>query len=248
MCVVEGGEERQEIQHQNSHHPPSQGHRCPPPLQSALNDAATNNWPILLLFPGPDAIDVNDAATSTPPALAAGLPPGGTHAHPHYLLIVIDGTWRHAKQLFTAAAPFLLRGGGEGRGPAVRVGLPIGQAAAPTTPPTTRNLCTETGTITLFKEPMPGCMTTSEAVARAVGVLEPPAEDGSPCPAAAAILAALHAVVDAQKRHDPAVIARCGGGGEAVTRAKARFGFRSAPPSDRVVQATPWKVEGGRRE
>lgn len=43
-----------------------------------------------------------------------------------------------------------------------------------------------------------------EAIARALAELEP-----SPAPAAA-VLSALNAVVDSQKRHDPAVRARCG--------------------------------------
>lgn len=50
--------------------------------------------------------------------------------------------------------------------------------------------------------------TFQEAIARALAELEP-----SPAPAAA-VLSALNAVVDSQKRHDPAVRARCGLGEE----------------------------------
>lgn len=190
---------------------------------------------------------MGDAAAGTAAATAAGVPPGGTHAAARYVLIVIDGTWRHAKQLFTSVAPHVLRPGG----PATRVGLPIGNDANPAVAAGGRNVCTETGTITLFKEPMPGCMTTAEAVARALAVLEPPmVESGAPetqatdtplHPAAAAILAGLHAVVDNQKAHDPAVTQRCGGGGEALTRTKSRFGFRTAPPNGATPTPAPWK-------
>ena len=111
----------------------------------------------------------------------------------------------------------------------------------------TRNICADTRTIALFKEPFEGCMTTAvrvfdfcacffsflhffrfaralsfsfslassfpkqknlpqtqEAIARALAELEP-----TQAPAAA-VLSALNAVVDSQKRHDPAVRARCG--------------------------------------
>lgn len=205
---------------------PSQGHRTPPALAAALADAAARALPVLILFPGPDAVDAVDAGVGGPAAVAAGLPAGGTRGGcDEYVLIVVDGTWRHAKQLFTAVAPHLL----PPAGPAVRVGLPIGEGAAGAVAAGGRNVCAETGTITLFREPHPGCMTTAEAVARALIALEP---EG--CGAGDAILAGLHAVVDAQKAHDPAVVARCGGGGTAVTPARAKFGFRR-PPSNAVA-------------
>lgn len=119
--------------------------------------------------------------------------------------------------------------------------LPIGVAAADVAGAgERRNVCAETKTVALFKEPHAGCMTTAEAAARALSRLEP-----SPAPSHA-ILAALHAVVDRQKAHDPAVAARCGAaGGEGLVRGRTRFGFRNPPRSAVQPQATPWRTGGG---
>ena len=215
------------------------GARCPPALRAALDDAEANDTPILLLFPGPDSVDCADAAAGARAAVAAGLPPSGILNHPSpYLLIIVDGTWRHGRQLFTAAAPWLLPPAGR----AVRVSLPIGDDAADVaTLEESRNVCADTKTVALFKEPHAGCMTTAEAVTRALTHFEP-----SRAPADA-VLAALHAVVDRQKAHDPAVAARCGVEGAAgLTSARSRFGFRNPPRSVAPAQATPWK--GGEEE
>jgi DTW domain-containing protein YfiP len=210
-----------------------------PLITAALDDAEVNDTPILLLFPGPDSVDCADAAAGALAAVAAGLPPSGILNHPSpYLLIIVDGTWRHGRQLFTAAAPWLLPPAGR----AVRVSLPIGDDAADVaTLEESRNVCADTKTVALFKEPHAGCMTTAEAVARALTHFEP-----SRAPADA-VLAALHAVVDRQKAHDPAVAARCGVEGAAgLTSARSRFGFRNPPRSVAPAQATPWK--GGEEE
>ena len=336
------------------------GERCPPCLREAMEEAEEKKIPVLLMFPGPGAMDVKDVAergiprwvvegrseeeeeggagekeTTTAeakteaeaPPLAFGPVRGG-----EYILVAVDGTWHQGKQMFRVSsfcfyfvaffssekkkrtfdahhffvshshsfslslllsslspsqkqdlAPWFLAP----RGPAIRIQLPIGDAAEDlseeaaaavaraeeerrraaasaatgkvngagggggdgnsTAPPApagvTRNICADTRTIALFKEPFEGCMTTAvresfffwggrvfffifsicsllliffffsfspskknpqEAIARALAELEP-----TQAPAAA-VLSALNAVVDSQKRHDPAVRARCG--------------------------------------
>ncbi|KAF7147213.1 hypothetical protein RHSIM_Rhsim03G0024700 [Rhododendron simsii] len=75
-----------------------------------------------------------------------------------YVLIAFDGTWKHAKEMAQASLPFLSKF-------AVRVCLDY-------------DVGIEGGTIfdselVLRKEPFSGCMSTMEAIARALCVLEP---------------------------------------------------------------------------
>lgn len=75
-----------------------------------------------------------------------------------YVLIAFDGTWKHAKEMVQASLPFLSKF-------AVRVCLDY-------------DVGIEGGTIfdselILRKEPFSGCMSTMEAIARALCVLEP---------------------------------------------------------------------------
>ncbi|XP_057982089.1 tRNA-uridine aminocarboxypropyltransferase A isoform X2 [Malania oleifera] len=74
------------------------------------------------------------------------------------VLILFDGTWKHAKEMVTASEPFLSKF-------AIRVSLECDESV-------------EGGSIydsdlILRKEPFGGCMSTMEAVARALRVLEP---------------------------------------------------------------------------
>lgn len=74
----------------------------------------------------------------------------------------------------------------------------------------------------LLMEPMPGCVTTCEAVARAVGLLEP---QGSRVQEA--LLKPLAMVAALQAQWDPAVRARVQGEGAQYTTGKRRFGMGS---------------------
>ncbi|KAH7853933.1 hypothetical protein Vadar_008256 [Vaccinium darrowii] len=75
-----------------------------------------------------------------------------------YVLIAFDGTWKHAKEMVQASLPFLSKF-------AIRVCLEF-------------DIGIEGGSIfdselILRKEPFSGCMSTMEAIARALCVLEP---------------------------------------------------------------------------
>ncbi|KAF0911627.1 hypothetical protein E2562_011244 [Oryza meyeriana var. granulata] len=101
--------------------------------------------PALLLFPWPDAADLASWCRSTPPA-----------ARPNPTLLLLDGTWKQAKKMHAAGLPFLSF--------AVPVSLPID--------------CGVDGDsmfeseLVVRKEPHKGCMSTMEAVGRALQLLE----------------------------------------------------------------------------
>lgn len=103
---------------------------------------------------GPDALpfgEVNQVYSSLDDAGREGL-----------VLIVFDGTWKHAKEMVAASRSFLSKF-------AVQVCLDFDSS-------------TDGGTIfdselILRKEPFAGCMSTMEAVARCLRVLEPDGAD-----------------------------------------------------------------------
>ena len=99
------------------------------------------------------------------------------------MLIVFDGTWTHAAEMVKASMPFI---GAFAR----RVSLAGGRDR------TAEGASMFESDLALRKEPHRGCMSSAEAVARALGALEPLGWRGE-----AAILAAVRAVVSAQMEH-----------------------------------------------
>ncbi|KAH7855818.1 hypothetical protein Vadar_029360 [Vaccinium darrowii] len=124
------------------------------PFLDSLYNAAVENpsqpFRALYLFPGTDsspAIDISKCQSSLRDSSIS-----------NYVLIAFDGTWKHAKEMVQASLPFLSKF-------AIRVCLEF-------------DIGIEGGTIfdselILRKEPFSGCMSTMEAIARALCVLEP---------------------------------------------------------------------------
>ncbi|PSS01803.1 DTW domain-containing protein [Actinidia chinensis var. chinensis] len=124
-----------------------------PLLDSLYNSAVENpSQPLraIYLFPGTDsspAIEISRWQSSL-----------DDYDISNYVLIAFDGTWKHAKEMVHASLPFLSKF-------AIRVCLDY-------------DVGIDGGTIfdsdlILRKEPFSGCMSTMEAIARALRVLEP---------------------------------------------------------------------------
>lgn len=122
------------------------------PSSSPLLDPLPSS-PILFLFPSFDssapALNIESWAADTPPALRS-----------EPVLVVFDATWRHAKEMVAASMPFLSRF-------SIQVQIGDGCDTGSEGPSTF-----ESGFV-LRKEPWKGCLSTIEAVARALRVLEP---------------------------------------------------------------------------
>ncbi|KAL2320745.1 hypothetical protein Fmac_029714 [Flemingia macrophylla] len=120
----------------------------PPPSPPAASAPASppprRLSPALYLFPATPATDLSALRPSH-------LPPG-------LLLIAFDATWNHAREMLKASEPFLSSF-------ATRVSLPVDESLAGGT--------IFDSDLILRKEPYAGCVTTMEAVARALRVLEP---------------------------------------------------------------------------
>lgn len=137
-------------------------------LLDSLYRNATDRPSAVFLFPG--GRDLSLFATEAGP-----LPS---------VLVVFDGTWRQAKEMVAASAPFLERF-------AVRVSL--GGCDPGVEGPSMFE-----SELVLRKEPFQGCMSTMEAVARALRVMEP---SGKGAEAEATLLLLLRAMVGFQARH-----------------------------------------------
>uniref|UniRef100_J3N5Y8 tRNA-uridine aminocarboxypropyltransferase n=1 Tax=Oryza brachyantha TaxID=4533 RepID=J3N5Y8_ORYBR len=134
--------------------------------------ARSPSSPVLLLFPSPDAADLASWCRSTPPA---------ARANP--TLLLLDGTWKQAKEMHAASLPFLSSF-------VVPVSLPVD--------------CGVDGDsmfeseLVVRKGPHKGCMSTMEAVARALRLLEP---EGSGAEIEQAMVEVLQAMVAFQAKH-----------------------------------------------
>ncbi|CAL8464563.1 g4098 [Coccomyxa elongata] len=187
-----------------------------PGLRDALRTAKQMGSPIYVLFPGTEARDLaemvqtNSQKRHLPECQqvqeAAAEPHRihiGSHSPPWaYLLIAIDGTWRQGKEIFKVLMPLLEAF------QANVVHLPL--ASIPR----------ENWDCALKREPSLGCMTTTEAVARALGILE-----GS-IDVQAALLAPLRQMTALQAYFDPATRARIEKGNEMMSISKRNFGFK----------------------
>ncbi|XP_008786909.2 tRNA-uridine aminocarboxypropyltransferase 2 [Phoenix dactylifera] len=143
------------------------------PLLDSLYRSPSSPTEALFLFPSSDpaspAADLGAWAAETPPA---------DRRNP--VLIVFDGTWREAKEMVAASLPFLSQF-------AVRVSLGCDEGK--------EGESTFESDLVLRKEPFLGCVSTMEAVARALRVLEP---DGAGAEVEARLLAVLRAMVGFQ--------------------------------------------------
>ncbi|XP_009395258.2 tRNA-uridine aminocarboxypropyltransferase A [Musa acuminata AAA Group] len=105
-------------------------------------------------------------------------------AGPPSVLVVFDGTWRQAKEMVAASLPFLEQF-------ATKVSLGCCE-------PGVEGPSTFESELVLRKEPFKGCVSTMEAVARALRVMEP---DGKGAAVEATLLSLLRAMVGFQSCH-----------------------------------------------
>ncbi|XP_024528619.1 DTW domain-containing protein 2-like [Selaginella moellendorffii] len=131
--------------------------------------------PVLLLFPTPDATEISSWARIGDGAASAE----------RIVLLIVDATWQHAKEMVSASMEFL-------RGFAIPVCLPFDKRREGLGMGGNSDLI-------LKKEPYHGCMSSMEAVARALGVLE--GENGGEIERA--LLSVLHRMVSLQISHLP---------------------------------------------
>lgn len=128
----------------------------------------------LFLFPSPSSsVDISQWASATPLEQRASP-----------LLIVFDGTWTHAREMVAASMGFL-------GGFAVQVS--VGRCEEGKEGPSTYE-----SELVMRKEPLAGCMSTMEAVARALRVLEP---EGAGAAVEERLLGVLRAMVRFQARN-----------------------------------------------
>ncbi|XP_051206584.1 tRNA-uridine aminocarboxypropyltransferase A-like [Lolium perenne] len=122
------------------------GRRLRPSSTPLLPSAPSPN-PVLLLFPSPAAADLASWCRSTPPS---------ARANP--TLLLLDGTWQLAKEMHAASLPFLSSF-------VVPVSLPVDSGVDGDS--------MFESELVVKKEPHKGCMSTMEAAARALRLLEP---------------------------------------------------------------------------
>ena len=174
-------------------------------LRAAVRGAQAGRWPLLLLHPaGQEAAAALEEWRRERDlgggGAGAGVEEGGESDRvwgpggaPAYVLVAIDGTWQEAKEMVKALPEEILA-------VARRVSFEIGPGGA---------------SAPLRTEPAPGCTSTLEAVARALGALEGDAALRD------ALLAPLERLVDIQARYDPAVRQRlCGGSGAGIATSR----------------------------
>ncbi|KQJ92340.1 DTW domain-containing protein 2 [Brachypodium distachyon] len=128
--------------------------------------------PVLLLFPSPAATDLASWCRSTPPSARANT-----------TLLLIDGTWNQAREMHAASLPFLSSF-------AVPVSLPVDSGVDGDS--------MFESELVVRKEPHKGCMSTMEAVARALRLLEP---EGNGAGVEETMVSVLRAMVAFQAEH-----------------------------------------------
>lgn len=155
-------------------------------ITNILKDSKDNNIPIYFLFPGDNAIDL-------PIAKQNNLK--NNHETTSYVLFAIDGTWKQAKEIFTAVSGFLIP-------PAIQVKITSQENEA------------KEGDLIykLRPEPEQGLMTTMECIALALGVIQGDEE------VTKAILRPLELMISIQAENDPALRQRISKDGFYVSR------------------------------
>ncbi|KAF3327200.1 DTW domain-containing protein 2 [Carex littledalei] len=116
------------------------------PLLDSLHSSPSSSSPVLLLFLSPNAVDLSEWAQRTP-----------LEARANPVLVLVDGTWNQAREMVTGSLKFL-----SGFTTCVSLGCEVGIEGEK---PCETDLVLKT-------EPHKGCMSTIEAVARALRILE----------------------------------------------------------------------------
>ena len=179
-----------------------------PELRARLAGLSRAGCPVLLLFPSAASVPLDRW-------LAARRDGNGDlrerEGVPAYCLMVLDGTWQEAKEMHAALLP-------EGDEDEEEDGLllhPVRLPAVGTRPP-----------VRLRTEPAPGLVTTVQAVAEAVHVLEGPAAGGDDGGLRAALLRPLERLAQLQSANDAALRSRLDAG---ASDAGVRGGRRQRP-------------------
>ena len=157
-----------------------------PELDRVMSLAEAGECEVFVLYPGAESLDL--AGVVEEGRKRATATESGSRRDHRWALVAIDGTWQQAKEMFNCSKDRLLPPGIKG---IHRVNLNDG----------TRPLCR----LPLRSEPLEGCVTTLEAVATALGILE-----DSPS-LADAIMAPLAKLVRLQQEFSPALRERAQG-------------------------------------
>jgi hypothetical protein len=154
------------------------------------------------------------------------------------VLLLVDGTWRQAKEMFDALQTWLLKPEGPGQqvqlptqqqqqqqqqqvfGCADKADLPVAAAAADQLQSTAALWLRDTAS-RIRTEPAEGACTTLEATAAAVAILE-----GDPA-LFDIVMKPLRLVTAQQAGFDPAIAARLAPGGSGVAQSKKKLGMRN---------------------
>ncbi|KAJ1264509.1 hypothetical protein BS78_08G006500 [Paspalum vaginatum] len=150
------------------------GRHLAPSSCPALLPPPSSSGPVLFLYPSPAASDLAAWCRATPRS-----------ARPRPTLLLLDGTWRQAKEMRAASGAFLASLG------AVPVALPVDGAV--------EGDSMFESELVVKKEPRKGCVSTMEAAARALRVLEP--EGGKGDEIEAALVGVVRAMVAFQMEH-----------------------------------------------
>ena len=186
-----------------------------PELRARLAGLSRAGCPVLLLFPSAASVPLDRWLAARRDG--EGDPPEGEGV-PAYALVVLDGTWQEAKEMHAALLP---EEEGEEDGLLLH---PVRLPAAGMRPP-----------VRLRTEPAPGLVTTAQAVAEAVHVLEGdswsargegPAAGGDDGGLRAALLRPLERLARLQSANDAALRSRLDA---ATSDAGVRGGRRQRP-------------------
>lgn len=180
----------------------------------------------------PGSMPAEPPPASPPPLLLGG----------QYLLIVLDGTWQQAKEMFAASSPWLLPRDGSGPGLQVQLRgklMPAGAGAAAVAGASAA-LAVSSGAhqatlaeavchspdahCRLRTEPHEDCCTTYEAIARALACLEGAEDVTYGAKLLETLMAPLRLMTAHQAAFDPSVRARCAPGGYCVANSRTRLG------------------------
>lgn len=167
----------------------------------ALEQSAAGTKPLFLLFPfshrtAAKIIDLSDRQQLLDKN--TGLL---SRYNKPYTLLAIDGTWKMAKEMATALLPFVLEAGGVPINFDIGAGREGGEEKGEGDDP-----------FAFMMEPGKGCMTTLQAVAKAVGILQGE-EGGKGGEAEEVALRPLKLLGDFQAKWDPALQLRLSGQG-----------------------------------
>ncbi|GMH35782.1 hypothetical protein BSKO_03650 [Bryopsis sp. KO-2023] len=176
-------------------------------LRQLVEDAQKGLCVLYVLFPGPGAVPLAQAIEEQ----KRKLDPGNESSDQmkDYGLIVIDGTWKEAKEIFKASSSWWL----PPHGPGIRVEV-------------SKHSSTRREGV-LRMEPWEGCMSTVEAIAGALRLLESYGQRIHD-----ALVTPFHKMVDIQCQHNEALVARRNGDMPVVVSTKKRLGTGALPKTE----------------